>query len=50
MVKERIVMENARYFQNLLSRNVVLPLKNPAEIEDLNNALVNIELSVAMVS
>ncbi len=42
-------MENARYFQQLVNSNVKLPLKIPSQIEDLNNALVNIELSVAMV-
>ena len=50
MVKERIVNENAHYFQQLLIRNVKLPLKIPSAIEELNNALVNIELSVALVS
>ena len=50
MVKERIVNENAHYFQQLLIRNLKLPLKIPSAIEELNNALVNIELSVALVS
>lgn len=49
IVKERIVMENAHHFQDVLSSNVKLPLTVPSQIEDLNNALIDIELSVAMV-
>ncbi len=50
ILKERIVMENARHFQDVLSSNVKLPLTVPSQIEDLNNALIDIELSVAMVN
>lgn len=49
MVQERVVNENARHFESVLATNVNLPLNRPQELEDLNEALNDIELSVALV-
>lgn len=50
VVHERVLTENARFFDQVLKSNVKLPLTNTSQIEDLNISLINMELSVAMVN
>ena len=50
IVQERIITENKKRFQNILSANVKPPLTEPDQIEHLDSALSNMELSVAMVN
>jgi hypothetical protein len=43
------IFANFKYFADLMKLNVSLRLDTPARIEDLNTALLDLNLSVAMV-
>ena len=50
LIKEKIVLQYARHFQNLVQSNIRLPLKIATQVEDLNNCLLDLDLSVVLVS
>lgn len=48
-LQERVVNENAKHFESVLNAYVKLPLRNPQELVDLNEALNDTPFAVAMV-
>jgi hypothetical protein len=47
---ETALLQHFHYFEKVLTSNVKLHLQQYNEIEDLNSALANNDLSIAMVS
>jgi hypothetical protein len=47
---ETTILEHFHHFEKVLTSNVKLPLQHYSEIEYLNSALANNDLSIAMVS
>ena len=49
VVKERVIWGNGHYFNSIVNSNVRLPLSSPAQIEELDSVLADIEFLWAMV-
>lgn len=50
ITKERVIRENLDHFKSVVKSQLTLPLNLPEEVGVLNTALIDVELSISLVS